>query len=269
VEIGAALVSHSDVDAVSFTGSTATGRKIAVAAAQLIRPVTLELGGKSANVVLEDADLETAIKVGVANAFMNAGQTCNAWTRLLVPESSKETSFELVSRFASTYTVGDPLDPTTRMGPLVSSTQRDRVVGYIEDAIADGATLLLGGPERPEGLETGYYVRPTVLVDVDPGSRLAQEEVFGPVLAVIAYRSEEEALEIANNSPYGLGGGVWSRDPDHARRFANRMETGQVDINGGAFNVLAPFGGFKASGMGREFGAAGIEEYLRTKSYQF
>lgn len=267
-EVGAALADHPGVDMVSFTGSVAAGASVGQLAAKRIKRLTLELGGKSANVVLDDADLARAVKVGVANAFLNAGQTCTAWTRLLVPQSRHEEALELAAVQAAAFEPGDPSDPATRLGPLVSATQRERVWGYVSGAIADGARLAAGGLGAPAGLERGHYVRPTVFGDVDPGSTLAQEEVFGPVLAVIPYRDDDDAERIANGTRYGLHGCVWSADPDRALAFARRLRTGQVDVNGGSFNPLAPFGGVRMSGVGRELGRYGLEEFTEVTSIQ-
>lgn len=264
--IGERLAEHPDVDVISFTGSTGVGTRVAQVAAATVKKVTLELGGKSANVILDDADLATAVKVGVGNAFLNAGQTCMAWTRMLVPESRYAEALALVESAASRYGVGDPADPATRLGPVASSNQFDTVRGFIERAVADGARLLTGGVQRVR--EPGYFLAATVFADVDPQSELGQEEVFGPVLAVIPYRDEADALRIANDSPYGLSGAVWSGSEDRAIAFARGIRTGQVDINGGRYNPRAPFGGYKRSGVGRELGAFGLEEYLQTKSLQ-
>ena len=235
-------------------------------AAGTVKKVALELGGKSANVILDDADLARAVKVGVANCFINGGQTCTAWTRMLVPESLHSAAVELAIDSAEKYTVGDPLDAATRLGPMVSTAQRDRVRGYIEKGIADGATLATGGPDAP--LERGFFVRPTVFAAVWPESTIAQEEIFGPVLSVIPYRSEAEAVEIANGTPYGLSGAAFAADRARAVAFARRLRTGQVTVNGGAFNPVAPFGGYKQSGTGRELGRYGLEEFLEVKSLQ-
>ena len=266
--VGEALAAHPDVDAVSFTGSVAVGARVGELAAATIKKVTLELGGKSANVVLDDADLTTAVKVGVANAFLNAGQTCTAWTRMLVPASRQAEALELARGFAEAFVMGDPTDPATRLGPVVSARQRDRVRQYIDTGIEEGARLVTGGSEPPPGLATGYFVAPTVFGDVDPDSTIAQEEIFGPVLSVIGYRDEDDALAIANNSRYGLHGAVWSTDRDRALAFARRVRTGQIDVNGAPYNPAAPFGGYKRSGIGREQGRSGYEEFLQTKSIQ-
>ncbi|MFC8452929.1 aldehyde dehydrogenase family protein [Kitasatospora sp. NPDC057223] len=266
---GAALAEHPGVDLVSFTGSTAVGRGIAETAGRGVKRVTLELGGKSANVVLPGADLARAVNVNVGNVFANSGQTCSAWTRLLVHEDQYEEAVAIAAKAAAKYVPGDPAEPQTRVGPVVSARQRERVRDYITGALAEGARLAAGGADAPEGLDTGYYVRPTVLADVTPEMTVAREEVFGPVLSILRYRDEEHALEIANGTDYGLAGGVWAADNETAAAFARRMDTGQVDINGGRFNPLAPFGGHKGSGLGRELGRHGLEEFLQTKSLQF
>ncbi|MFI5611452.1 aldehyde dehydrogenase family protein [Amycolatopsis sp. NPDC051903] len=266
--VGEALATHPDVDVVSFTGSVRAGTRVAELAARSVKRVTLELGGKSANVILADADLATAVKVGVSNAFLNAGQTCTAWTRMLVPREKHEEAVALAKKFAEGFTPGDPLDAKTKLGPLVSAAQRERVRGYIEKGVAEGATLVTGGAEAPEGLDTGFFVRPTVFAGVDPDSTIAQEEIFGPVLSIIPFDDEEDALRIANNSTYGLHGAVWSADQDRAVAFARRVRTGQIDVNGGAYNPLAPFGGYKSSGVGREMGRPALDEFTEIKSIQ-
>ena len=266
--VGERIAEHPDVDMVSFTGSTAAGKRVMAVAAGTVKKVALELGGKSAFVILDDADLGKAVKVGMANCFINGGQTCTAWTRMLVPASKYDEVLDLVRDNAGKYPVGAPDAEGTRIGPLANANQYKKVVGYIEQAIADGATLVVGGPERPEGLDRGYYVKPTVLGGVKPGSRVEQEEVFGPVLAVIPYDDEDEAVEIANGTPYGLAGGVFSGDQERAVAVARRLRTGMVDVNGGRFNLLAPFGGYKQSGNGREMGEYGLEEFLEIKSLQ-
>jgi acyl-CoA reductase-like NAD-dependent aldehyde dehydrogenase len=264
--VGEAIASHPDVDMVSFTGSTRAGTRVAELGAATVKKVALELGGKSANVILPDADLKRAVKVGVANCFLNSGQTCTAWTRMLVSDEQYDEAVQLAADAAAAYATGDPLDPATRLGPLVSGAQRDRVAAYIDKGVAEGARLVVGGSERPH--EHGHYVSPTVFADVTTDMTIAQEEIFGPVLSILRYSSEEEALAIANDSIYGLAGGVWSADQDRATAFARRMRTGQVDINGGSFNPSAPFGGYKRSGVGRELGRYGVEEFLQPKSLQ-
>ncbi len=266
--VGEALAKHPDVDMVSFTGSTRAGRRVSELAAQTVKRVALELGGKSASIVLDDADLATAVKGTLSACFLNSGQTCSAHTRMLVPESRYAEAAKLAVEEAQKYTVGDPFKDDTRLGPLVSAQQRERVRNYIRQGIEDGAQLLVGGPEAPSGLDKGYYAKPTVFGRVNPKSTIAQEEIFGPVLAIITYRDEEEAIRVANDTPYGLAGGVWSKDEAHAMRVARRLRTGQVDINGGPFNMLAPFGGYKQSGHGRELGRYGLEEFLEYKSLQ-
>ena len=264
--IGERLAQHPDVDLVSFTGSTGVGARVAELAGRAIKKATLELGGKSANVILEGADLKTAVKVGVGNAFLNGGQTCMAWTRMLVPRSQYGEALELIEAAVARYTVGDPWDPATRIGPSASASQFGSVRGFIERAQQDGARLLTGGAGKIR--DVGYFIAPTVFADVDPLSELGQEEVFGPVLAVIPFDGEDEALEIANGTPYGLAGAVWAKDTDTAIAFARGVQTGQLDVNGGAYNPIAPFGGYKKSGIGRELGRAGFEEFLQTKSLQ-
>jgi aldehyde dehydrogenase (NAD+) len=264
---GEAVAAHPDVDVVSFTGSTGAGRRVGELAAAGIKRVALELGGKSASVVLPDADLAKAVKATLANCFINGGQTCTAWTRLLVPAARHDEAVELAAAGAARYAVGDPSEVTTRVGPMVSAAQRDRVRGYIERGMAEGAVLAAGGPEPP--LPQGFYVYPTVFAAVRPDMTIAQEEIFGPVLSVLPYADEDAAVEIANGTPYGLAGAVWSGEEAHALAVARRLRTGQVDVNGGRFNPLAPFGGYKQSGNGRELGRYGLEEYLEVKSLQF
>jgi acyl-CoA reductase-like NAD-dependent aldehyde dehydrogenase len=266
--VGEAIAAHPDVDMVSFTGSTRAGKRVAELAAATVKRVALELGGKSANVVLPDADLEKAVSAGVTNCYLNSGQTCTAWTRMLVPRDRLAEAEQVAAARAERYRVGDPLADGTNLGPLVSEIQRDRVRGYIEKGIAEGAKLVTGGAEPPDGLEKGYFVRPTVFSEVTPDMTVAQEEIFGPVLSIIPYDTEDEAVEIANGTIYGLAGGVWSGDPAHAEQVARRLRTGQVDINGAMYNPLAPFGGYKQSGVGRENGRIGFEEFLETKSLQ-
>jgi aldehyde dehydrogenase (NAD+) len=259
---GQALAEHPDVDLVSFTGSTAVGRKIGAAAGAAVKRVALELGGKSANVILPGADLGRAVNVGLANVFANSGQTCSAWTRMLVDSARYDEAVEIATAAAAKYVPGE------RLGPVVNAKQRDRVRGYIRKGVEEGARIVAGGPDAPEGLATGYYVRPTVFADVEADMTIAQEEIFGPVVVLIRYEDEEDALRIANGTVYGLAGAVWGADEEQAVAFARRMDTGQVDINGGRFNVRAPFGGYKQSGVGRELGPHGLSEYLQTKSLQ-
>jgi len=266
--IGEALALHPDVDMISFTGSTSAGRRVSEAAAGTIKRVALELGGKSPNIILEDANFEQAITDGVSKCFLNSGQTCSALTRMLVPRSRLGEAEQIAATVAEHFKPGDPFEPGTTLGPLVSEGQRQLVRDYIRKGTDEGAKLLTGGAEPPEGLEHGYFVRPTVFSEVTPEMTIAQEEIFGPVLAIMPYEDENDAVQIANNTVYGLAGGVWSGDEEHAKRVALRIRTGQVEINGGAFNPLAPFGGYKQSGFGRELGRFGLEEFLQVKSLQ-
>jgi len=266
--VGEAIVTHPLVDAISFTGSTRAGKRIAELAASGVKRVTLEMGGKSPNVILDDADLEKAVRSGVNNAFLNSGQTCTALTRMLVPRHKQAEAERIAADQAAKLTLGDPFDESSRLGPLVSDVQRDRVRGYIRRGVEEGARLVVGGADAPAGLQRGYYVQPTIFADVRPDMTIAQEEIFGPVLSIIPYDSEEEAVRIANDTVYGLAGAVWSGDPARAERVARRLRTGQVDVNGGRFNPMAPFGGFKQSGVGRELGRYGLEEFLEVKSLQ-
>jgi aldehyde dehydrogenase (NAD+) len=266
--VGEAIAGHPKVDMVSFTGSTRAGKRVMTLAAETVKKVALELGGKSANIILEDADLDAAIPAGMFACYMNSGQTCSALTRMLVPRSRLAEVEEKAKTAAEGFSPGSSLDAATRLGPLASAIQRDRVRGYIEKGINEGAKLVTGGAEAPEGLEKGYFVRPTVFSNVTTDMTIAQEEIFGPVLSILPYDTEEEAIAIANDSIYGLSGGVWSADKAHAEQIARKIRTGQVDINGGAFNPVAPFGGYKQSGVGRERGAFGFEEFLEFKSLQ-
>jgi betaine-aldehyde dehydrogenase len=266
--VGEAIAAHPDVDMVSFTGSTRAGKRVSELAAQRVARVTLELGGKSANVILDDANLEVAVSKGVGDCFLNSGQTCSALTRMLVPRSRHDEAVAIAKRVAESFKVGPAFDDSTKLGPLVSDVQRERVRGYIRKGVAEGATLVTGGSEAPAGLARGYFVKPTVFANVRNDMTIAREEIFGPVLSIIPYDTEEDAIRIANDSIYGLGGGVWSADPERAKRVARRIRTGQVSVNGGGFNMLAPFGGYKQSGRGREFGRYGLEEFLEIKSLQ-
>ncbi|MER5809289.1 aldehyde dehydrogenase family protein [Streptomyces sp. NPDC002033] len=264
---GQALAEHEGVDLVSFTGSTAVGKKIGAIAGAAVKRVALELGGKSANVILPGADLAKAVAAGVADVMSNSGQSCNALTRMLVQREQYEEAVSLAAASVAKYPTGDPRDPATRLGPVINAKQQARVRGYITKGIDEGARLVAGGPDAPH--EQGYFVTPTVFADVTPEMAIAQEEIFGPVLAILPYEDEEDAVRIANGTVYGLGGAVWAADAETAAAFARRMDTGQVDINGGRFNVRAPFGGYKQSGVGRELGPHGLGEYLQTKSLQF
>ncbi len=265
---GEAIASHPGVDIVSFTGSTRAGKRVSELAAETVKSVTLELGGKSPNLILDDADLSKAVPDGVAKCFINSGQACNALTRMLVPAAKLEEAAGIAAATAEAFTPGDPFEDSTRLGPLVSEDQRERVRGYIEKGVEEGATLVTGGAEPPEGLERGYFVRPTVFKGVENSMTIAREEFFGPVLSIIAYEDEAEALEIANDTIYGLASGVWSADEERAVRVGRALRTGQVEINGGVFNPLAPFGGYKQSGHGRELGRFAIEEFLQPKALQ-
>jgi aldehyde dehydrogenase (NAD+) len=266
--VGEAIAGHPDVDMVSFTGSTRAGKRVSELAAATVKPVAMELGGKSPNVILDDADFERAVPDGVAKCFLNSGQTCSALTRMLVPRERLELAEQIATAAVEKFVPGDPFDPATRLGPVVSDAQRERVRGYIAKGEDEGAKLVTGGTEPPEGLDRGFFVRPSVFSEVDPGMIIAQEEIFGPVLAIQPYEDEDDAVRIANDSVYGLAGGVWSGDEERAKAVARRIRTGQVEINGGAFNPLAPFGGFKQSGHGRELGHFAIEEFLATKAMQ-
>jgi len=266
--VGEAIASHPLVDAVSFTGSTGAGKKVMIAGAETVKRVNLELGGKSANIILEDADIATAVGTGVFGCFLNSGQTCSALTRMIVPRSKLDEVEAVAVAAASGFPPGNPQTEGVMIGPLVSAIQRDRVRNYIKAGIDEGAKLLVGGPDAPEGLETGYYIQPTIFSGVTRDMTIAREEIFGPVLVIIPVDSEEEAIEIANESQYGLAGSVWAGDPAHAEHVARQLRTGQVDINGGQFNPSAPFGGYKQSGNGRERGRWGLEEFLETKAMQ-
>jgi betaine-aldehyde dehydrogenase len=266
---GEALVRHPGVDMISFTGSTRAGKRISELAAQTVKRVALELGGKSASVILDDADLAVAVKGTLNGCYLNSGQTCTALTRMLVPQSLYDQAAKIAAEVAKGFTVGDPLAETTRLGPLSSQAQLERVRSYIRKGVEEGAELVAGGAEPPEGVPAGgYYVRPTVFGKVKNSMSIAQEEIFGPVLSIIPYQDEEDAIRIANDTVYGLAGAVWSKDESRAQRVARRIRAGQVDVNGGAFNMNAPFGGFKQSGHGREAGVYGMEEFLEYKSLQ-
>jgi acyl-CoA reductase-like NAD-dependent aldehyde dehydrogenase len=266
--VGEAIVAHPKTDMVSFTGSTRAGKRVMQLAAEMVKKVSLELGGKSANVILEDADFTTAVNSGVFAAYLNSGQTCSALTRMVVPRSRLAEVEDLAVAAAAGMMPADPVTGTSLLGPLVSATQQQRVRDYITKGIDEGARIICGGVTPPEGLESGYYVEPTIFSDVRNDMTIAQEEIFGPVLSIIPYDSEEEAIAIANDSPYGLSGGVWAGTDEKAIEVARKIRTGQVDINGGAFNLVAPFGGYKQSGIGRERGLLGFEEFLEVKAVQ-
>jgi aldehyde dehydrogenase (NAD+) len=265
--VGEAIVAHPGVDMVSFTGSLAAGRRVAAVAGDGIKKVCLELGGKSAFIVLDDAPFDKAIPAGVNNCMQNSGQTCSAWTRMLVPRARHDEAVDAAKAQLAKLTLGDPFDGATRLGPLASAAQRDRVLDYIAKGKSEGATLAAGGG-RPAHLPTGYYVEPTIFSNVEPGMTIAREEIFGPVLSVLPYDSEADAVRMANDSIYGLAGGVWSATKERAMAVARQLRTGQVDINGGRFNALAPFGGYKKSGVGREIGPLALEEFFQLKAIQ-
>lgn len=271
--VGEALAGHAGVDMVSFTGSTRAGRRVAELAARQLKPVALELGGKSAAIVLDDADFAAAAKGVVGACFLNSGQTCSAHTRMLVPEAAYGDIKALVAKAVASYTVGDPMDPGTRLGPVANARQYQQVRDCIAAGLAEAARgtidLIAGGADRPATApQKGYYIAPTVFGRVDPASPLAREEIFGPVLSILCYRDEAEAIRLANDSDYGLGGGIWSGNVARALRVARQLQTGQVDINGAPFNAMAPFGGYKQSGLGRENGVYGMEEFLHYKAVQ-
>lgn len=263
--VGEAIAAHPDVDMVSFTGSTRAGTRVAEVAAANVTRVHQELGGKSANIVLDDADFAAAIPSAVGACYLNSGQTCSALTRLLVPADRMDEAAELAAQAAAGFTVGPADDEGSRLGPLVSQTQWDRVQGYIQAGIDEGATLVTGGTGKPEGLDAGYYVKPTVFANVDNSMSIARDEIFGPVLSIIGYDNEEDAIRIANDSDYGLSGGVWSSDNDRALAVAKKLRTGEVDMNGSFLNTDAPFGGYKKSGNGRELGRFGLSEFVEAK----
>jgi aldehyde dehydrogenase (NAD+) len=264
--VGNAISKHMDIDMVSFTGSTRAGVLIAEAAAPSVKRVAQELGGKSANVILDDADLRAAAKWNVTRAFSNSGQSCHAPTRILVHASQEDELLALLQEEAKAVKVGNPLDPQVTMGPVVNKLQFERVQDYIRIGIEEGATVRVGGVGRPDGLERGYFVKPTIFSSVTPQMRIAQEEIFGPVLAVIAYRTEEEAIEIANGTPYGLGAYVFSSNRERGGSVGRQLKAGRVFLNGATSNTEAPMGGYKRSGNGREMGVFGLEEYLETKA---
>ena len=267
-EVGDYMSSHPDVAMVSFTGSTAAGVSVSQSAAPTIKRVTLELGGKSANVALEDADPILVAKKAIGACHQNSGQTCSALTRLIIPESMNKQVCDIIAEKNDSYLVGNPLDEGTRCGPMVSLRQQLSVTEYIQSGIDEGANLISGGLGMPDGIEKGFYVKPTIFANVTPDMKIWKEEIFGPVLVITTYNTESEALKLANDSIYGLSGGVWSKDSDRAVNFAKKIRTGQVSVNGGSFNVSAPFGGYKLSGNGRELGIHGLDEFLEIKSIQ-
>ena len=272
-EVGETLARHPEVDMLSFTGSTAVGRRLMALCAETVKDVSLELGGKAANLILDDADLEEAVSAGVHHAYVNSGQTCAAWTRMLVPRTRHDEACAIAKRVVEArIEPGDPrvVPPQgrTRIGPVVSKRQWERVRGYIRSGIEEGATLVAGGLDRPPGLERGWFIAPTVFGNVRPGMKIAQEEIFGPVLTILPYEDEEDAIRIANGTIYGLGGAIWSKDVARALRVGRRIDSGGLDVNGGTFNPTAPFRGMKQSGIGCELGVFGLEEYLGPKSFQ-
>ena len=264
--VGEAIAAHPDVDMVSFTGSTRAGTRVAEVAAVNVTRVHQELGGKSANIILEDADLSAAIPAAVGACYLNSGQTCSALTRLLVPADKMDEVAALAAEAAAGYSVGPADDDGSRLGPLVSAAQWERVQGYIQTGIDEGATLVAGGTGKPDGLDAGYYVKPTVFANVSNSMTIAREEIFGPVLSIIGYTDVDDAVAIANDTEYGLAGGVWGTDTDKALEVAKRLRTGQVDMNGAFLNTDAPFGGYKKSGNGRELGRYGLAEFVESKS---
>jgi aldehyde dehydrogenase (NAD+) len=266
VNVGSPLSSHREVDMVSFTGSTRAGTEVARNAAASVKRVHQELGGKSPNVLLDDADFERAVKQSVLHVFQNSGQSCNAPTRMLVPANRLAEVEAIAKRVADTVLVGDPTLEETVVGPVVSKLQFDRVEGYIEKGIAEGAHLIAGGPGRPDGLTTGYYVKPTIFSHVRNDMTIAREEIFGPVLCILPYHTEDDAVKIANDTPYGLAAYIWSRDNIRARRVGNRIRAGQVALNGASGDMQTPFGGFKMSGNGREYGEFGLRDFLEVKA---
>ncbi|BFG80840.1 aldehyde dehydrogenase family protein [Paraburkholderia terrae] len=264
--VGNALSKHMDIDLVSFTGSTRAGVLVAEAAAPSIKRVCQELGGKSANIVLDDADLHGAARWNVARAFANSGQSCHAPTRILVLEGQMDRFLDMLCTEAAQVRVGDPLDPSMTMGPVVNKSQFERIQNYIQIGSDEGARLVAGGLGRPEGLSQGYFVKPTIFADVKPDMRIAQDEIFGPVLAVLSYSTDDEAVQIANGTMYGLGGYVFSGNKERARAIGSRIRAGRVFLNGVPSNPAAPMGGYKRSGNGREMGVFGLEEYLEVKA---
>lgn len=266
--VGEALASHPKVDMVSFTGSTRAGKRVAQLAADTVKRVVVELGGKSASVILDDADIDEAVRGTVNDCYFNSGQTCAAHTRMLVPEAEYERAAKRAVEVAQSLALGASDDPAAKLGPLISKVQQERVRSYISKGVEEGAELLCGGPEQPENLPKGFFVKPTVFGRVREDMTIAQEEIFGPVLSIIPYKDEEDAIRIANGTVYGLSSGVWSNDKDHARKVARRLRSGNVIINGGGFNMMAPFGGYKQSGNGREHGPYALDDYLEVKALQ-
>jgi len=265
-EVGAALSAHKGVDMVSFTGSTRAGIEVAKNAAPTVKRVAQELGGKSANIILDDADFKKAVTVGVMTVMNNSGQSCNAPTRMLVPAARMDETIAIARAAAANVIVGDPNADGAIIGPVVSEAQWTKIQRLIKIGIEEGAELIAGGPGKPDGLSRGYYVKPTVFARVSNEMTIAREEIFGPVLAIIPYKDEDDAVAIANDTPYGLSGYVYSGDVNHARKVAKRLRTGNVHLNGAGVDMTAPFGGYKQSGNGREWGIHGVEEYLEKKA---
>jgi betaine-aldehyde dehydrogenase len=266
--VGEALATHPKVDMVSFTGSTRAGKRVAELAADTVKRVVVELGGKSPSLILDDADIDDAVRGTVNDCYFNSGQTCAAHTRMLVPEAEYERAAKCAVDVAQSLTIGQSDDPKAKLGPVISKVQQERVRNYIRQGIEEGAELLCGGPEQPDNLPTGFFIKPTVFGNVSQDMTIAREEIFGPVLSIIPYKDEEEAIRIANDTIYGLSSGVWTKDKDRARKVARRLRSGNVIINGGAFNMMAPFGGFKQSGNGREHGPYALDDYLECKALQ-
>src|SRR5688572_24627623 len=264
--VGEAISRHPDIDMVSFTGSTRAGVLVAKAAAETVKRVSQELGGKSANIILEDADLNAAVKTGVLSMMSNTGQSCNAPSRMLIPAKLYDEAVKIAKAVAEKPVVGDPKTEGVTMGPVSNRTQFEKIQKLLQKGVEEGATVVIGGPGRPNGLDKGYFVRPTVFANVNNTMTIAREEIFGPVLVMIPYRDEEEAIRIANDTVYGLSGYVYSGNIDNARRIARRLRTGMVHINGAPTDVNAPFGGYKQSGNGREWGREGLKEFLETKA---
>ena len=267
-KIGTAMSEHVSIDMISFTGSTRAGVAVAKNSANTVKRVTQELGGKSANIILEDADFEKSIKKGILSCMSNSGQSCNAPSRMLIPIEKMDNAINLAKEISKGIVVGDPKKAETTLGPLVNEIQYNKVKDYIEKGIKEGATLVVGGNGMPDNVDKGFFVKPTIFANVKNSMTIAKEEIFGPVLAIIPYDTEEEAIEIANDSIFGLSGAVWSGDDERAKRVAKKIRTGQVSVNGGSFNVAAPFGGYKQSGIGRELGPHGLTEFTELKSMQ-